>query len=139
MTAAQTSDTKRVLELLSQGKVTVDEAEQLLAAIKEGAAGAAGQASPRWMRITMHKDASDGRPERNVNVRIPLALARSGLKLGAMVQMFNPRLQEEFRKQGVDVDFTKVDLADLSKALEDLGETTIEVDNGRAQVRVRCE
>jgi hypothetical protein len=138
MTAAQNSDTKRVLELLSQGKVTVDEAEQLLAAMK-ASAGAAAQPSPRWVRITMHTDASNGRPEKNVNVRVPLALARSGLKLGAMVHVFNPRLQEELRKQGVDVDFTKVDLAELSRALEDLGETTIDMDNGRAQVRVRCE
>ena len=133
------SDTKRVLELLSQGKITVDEAEQLLGAVKEAPGEPGGAAAPRWLRITMHRDARDGRPEKNVNVRVPIGLARSGLKIGAMFHMFNPRLREELRKQGVDVDFSKIDLAELDRALQGLGETAIDVDDGKAQIRVSCE
>jgi hypothetical protein len=141
MTTTETSDTKRVLELLTQGKITVDEAEQLLGALKEAPAEpAAGRPAPRWMRITIDKAAHDGRPARTVNIRVPLALARSGVRLGAMFPfVFGPKLKEEFRKQGVDFDLSKIDLADIEAAAKDLGETTIDVDDGKAQIRVRCE
>jgi hypothetical protein len=140
MTTTEASDTKRVLELLSQGKITVDEAEQLLGALKDQIpADGAATGSPRWVRITMHRGPDGQRPEKNVNVRVPIALARSGIKLGAMFNMFNPRLQDELRKQGVEADFSKINFAELTKALDDLGETTIDVDDGKAQIRVRCE
>jgi len=142
MTTIETSDTKRVLELLTQGRITVDEAEQLLGALRDAPAAdpAAPQTPPRWMRVTIDKAARDGRPARTVNIRVPLSLARSGVRLGAMFPfVFGPRLKEEFRKQGVDFDLSKIDLSDIEAAARDLGETTIDVDDGKAQIRVRCE
>jgi hypothetical protein len=130
-----------VLELLTQGKVSVDEAEQLLTALKDAPPDpAAPRTPPRWMRITIDKAAQDGRPARTVNIRVPLALARSGVRLGAMFPfVFGPKLKEEFRKQGVEFDLTKLDLSDIEAAAKDLGDTTIDVDDGKAQIRVRCE
>jgi hypothetical protein len=141
MTTTQTSDTKRVLELLTQGKVTIDEAEQLLSALKDGPADATSpRTPPKWMRITIDRNEHDGRAARTVNIRVPLALARSGVRLGAMFPfIFGPKLKEEFQKQGVDFDPSKLDFSDIEAAARDLGETTIDVDNGKAQIRVRCE
>src|SRR5438552_4919856 len=66
-------ETRRVLDLLAQGKITVDEADRLLAAIRPvstgsaatGAAAAPGKgaataeaASPRYLRITVTKTRS---------------------------------------------------------------------------------
>jgi SHOCT-like protein len=140
MTTA-TDETRRVLELLSHGKITVDDADQLLRALKDTPPATEAQPTqPRWMRISIDKAAHDGHPARNVNIRVPLALARSGVRLGAMFPfVFGPKLKEEFRKQGVDVDFSKIDLSDIEAAAKDLGETTIDVDDGKAQIRIRCE
>jgi len=140
MTTIETSDTKRVLELLTQGKVTIDEAEQLLSALKDTPRDAAPRTPPKWMRITIDKAEHEGRAARTVNIRVPLALARSGVRLGAMFPfIFGPKLKEEFQKQGVDFDPSKLDFSDIEAAARDLGETTIDVDNGKAQIRVRCE
>ena len=141
MTTTETSDTKRVLELLTQGKITVDEAEQLLGALKDPPAEADGpRRAPRWMVVTIDKAAHDGRPARTVNIRVPLALARSGVRLGAMFPfVFGPKLKEEFRKQGVEFDLSKLNFSDIEAAARDLGETTIDVDDGKSQIRVRCE
>lgn len=141
MMTTETSDTKRVLELLTQGKISVDEAEQLLSALRDAPADSASpRTPPRWLRVTIDKAAHAGRPARTVNIRVPLALARSGVRLGAMFPfIFGPKLKEEFRKQGVDFDFSKIDLSDIEAAAKDLGETTIDVDDGKAQIRVRCE
>ena len=144
MTTTETSDTKRVLELLTLGKITVDEAEQLLAALRvappDAAESTAPRTAPRWMRITIDKTAHDGKPARTVSIRVPLALARSGVRLGAMFPfVFGPKLKEEFRRQGIDVDLSKIAPSDIEAAARDLGETTIDVDDGKAQIRVRCE
>ena len=141
MTTTAADDTKRVLELLAQGRITVDEADQLLRAMKEPAAEPAADArTPRWMRLTIERAARDGRPAKTVTIRVPVAFARSGLRLGAMFpHVFGPKLKEEFSKQGIDVDFSKLDLGHIETLLNDLGETTIDVNDGRAQVRIRCE
>ncbi len=140
-TTTDASDTKRVLELLSQGKITVDEADQLLRALRdEGSPAEPPKPQPRWLRITIDKAARDGRPARNVSIRVPLALARSGIKLGAMLpQLAGPRINEELRREGINVDVSKIDFSQIEAALADLGETTIDVDDGKAQIRVRCE
>ena len=146
MTTTATEDTKRVLELLAQGRITVDEADQLLRAMKEPAEQPAAKTrtaetrTPRWMRITIEKAARDGRPAKTVTIRVPVAFARSGLRLGAMFpHVFGPKLKEEFRKQGIDFDFSKLDLGHIEPLLNDLGETTIDVNDGQAQIRIRCE
>ena len=141
MTTTAADDTKRVLELLAQGRITVDEADQLLRAMKEPTAEPAADArTPRWMRLTIERAARDGRPAKTVTIRVPVAFARSGLRLGAMFpHVFGPKLKEEFSKQGIDVDFSKLDLGHIETLLNDLGETTIDVNDGRAQVRIRCE
>jgi hypothetical protein len=144
----ETENSRRILELLAQGKITVDEADQLLRAVtasdREGPSSArserTGTSSARWLRITVDKAARDGRPPKQVSVRVPMSLVRSGVRLGAIF----PRLaadpvSKHLRDQGIDVDFSKIDLSQLDTMLGSLGETTIDVDEGRAQVRIACE
>jgi len=133
-----TDDTKRVLELLAQGKITVEEADQLLRAVKETPVDPpTSRPVPRWMHISIDKTAIGDRPARNVSIRVPLSLARSGLRFGAMFpRLAGPKLQDELRKQGLDLDFSKIDLSQVETLLNDLGETTIDVDGGKAQVRI---
>lgn len=146
-----TSDPKRILELLADKKITVDEADQLLRAIgatggDSGSASAqtAGEgpapAAAKWLRVTVDKKRQDGRPPKQVSIRVPMALVRGGVKLGAIVpRMAGDPLGKHLREQGIDVDFSKIDLSQLDGVLNNLGETTIDVDEGRAQVKITCE
>ena len=143
------SDSRRILDLLSQGKITVDEAEQLLKAMTEnGAETAAGApsvaalraAGAKWLKVSVDKPARDGRPRKQVDIRVPMALVRGGVKLGAIVpKMAADPLNKHLREKGVDVDLSKIDLSQLDAVLDNLGETTIDVDDGRAQVKITCE
>jgi hypothetical protein len=143
-----TDDGKRVLELLAQGKITVDEADQLLRAM--GAVGGAdqtfasaerevkGSAAPRWMRITIDKAAREGRPAKQVNIRVPMTFVRSGVRLGAMFpRMMNEAAFQRLREQGLDFDFSRIDLSQVESALRDAGEMTIESD--KAHIRIAYE
>src|SRR3954465_4823337 len=94
-------DTRRILDLLAQGKITVDEADRLLramsaasdAAQRAAAAPNEPSAAPRYVRITVHKTAKDKTAkddcrDKDVNIRVPIAVVRSGMRLGALIPGF---------------------------------------------------
>lgn len=140
-----TDDRKRVLELLAQGKITVDEADQLLRVMAAGGGdhGPHGASEPkndqpRWVRITIDKVAREGRPAKQVNIRVPMTFVRGGVRLGAMFpRMVNDAAFQRLREQGLDFDFSKIDLTQLDSVLRDAGEMTI--DSEQAHVRIAYE
>jgi len=153
-------DTRRILDLLAQGKITVEEADELLRAAREGAgpstaraaaAGAGGAGDndrprPKFLRVEVHKargaarwPADPMRGERQVAIKVPLAMVRAGIRLGAIIPGTGDRIQQAMREHGIDFDVTKLDAGELESMLRDMGELNIDVDNGRAQVRVTCE
>src|SRR4051812_8767651 len=141
-------DTRRILDLLAQGKITVDEADQLLRAMSASSddahAGAATSrepsATPRYVRITVHKTAKDDRRDKDVNIRVPIGVVKSGMRLGALIPGFpGDAVSARLRERGIDVDFSKLDTAAFEQVLKQLGDTNIEVDSGKAQVRISCE
>jgi hypothetical protein len=100
------------------------------------------QAYAGGSRGARHCDArSHAEPfSRDVDVRIPLSLLRSGMKLAAFmparaVEIISGRLKE----QGIDVDLSRLDAAQLEDLFRNLGELTVDLDGGRGQVRITCE
>jgi hypothetical protein len=131
-------ETRRVLELLSQGKVSVLEAEQLLQAVKAPGQGAGDKKSePRYFRILVNKPARDGKKAEAVNVRVPMTVVRGGLRLGALFPGFLGKKKVQL-DNGTELDLSKVTYTDLEAMIKDIGELTVDVD-GDAQVRIRCE
>lgn len=143
-------DTKKILELLASGKVTVDEADRLLRAVAAGPAGpraeakdeappAAGKPQARFLRIAVQKSANECGPEKQVNIRVPISLVKGGMRLGAMIPGYGDAINEQLRRHGVDLDVTKLSAVNLEDALKDMGELAVDVDQGKAQVRITCE
>jgi SHOCT-like protein len=143
-------ETRRVLDLLAQGKVTVDEADQLLRAIAAAGDGARATptpplpsdatASPRYVRITVHRPARDDRREKDVNIRVPISVVKSGMRLGALIPGFpSAEVSARLRERGIDLDFSKLDGGTLESVLKELADKNIELDSGKAQVRISCE
>jgi hypothetical protein len=142
-------DMRRVLDLLVQGKISVDEAQQLLEALRAGAARETGKspepapaaAPPRFLKINVHRPGGEGRREKDVNIRVPLALVRGGLRLGALIPGVEERVNARLRESGVDIDLTRVDAQAIESLLSELGQLTIDVNEGgsQRQVRITCE
>jgi len=142
-------DTRRVLDLLAQGKITVDDADRLLTAL--GAAGStetagaatadtAPCATPRFVRIAVHKTAKEGKRDKDVNIRVPIAIIRSGMRIGAMIPgLAGDQFTARMRERGLDVDFSKLDGPAIEAVLKELANANIEIEDGRSQVRITCE
>jgi hypothetical protein len=155
-----TDDTRRILDMLAQGKLTVDEADQLLKAMgAESAADATastaaadtaadGKPRTRWIRINIHKPARDGahRPK-DVNIRVPVAVVRGGMRLGALIGTFaGEKAAQRMKERGLDLDLSAIS-GDLSRMngpefdsfMKSLDDVNIEIDDGKSQVRITTE
>ena len=151
----QTDDTRRILDMLSQGKISVDEADRLLKAISAdppaGTAAAVPSTDttrPRWIRINIHKPATDeAHRAKDMNIRVPIAVVKGGMRLGALIGTFaGEKAARRMKAQGLDIDLAKIN-SDLSQMngpefdefLRSLNDTNIEIDDGKAQVRITAE
>ena len=130
-------ETRKVLEMVAQGKVSVAEAEQLLAAVSAPENPDEPRKEPRYIRIQVTDPAKEGKRAENVNIKVPMTVVRGGLRLGAFIpgMLGKKKIQLE---NGTELDLSKIHYSDLEAMIKDIGELTVDVD-GEAQVRVRCE
>jgi hypothetical protein len=131
-------ETKKVLEMLASGQITANDAEKLLE--KLGTSGPAAAAASeenataaqklRFLRVVVDS------PDRDqVNVRVPLAILRTGIKLLAVLP---PKVSERLADRGIDLSA----LRDLPREelVEHLKDLHIDVDSKNGEkVRVFCE
>jgi hypothetical protein len=130
-------ETRKVLEMLSNGKVSVQEAEQLLLAVASSGATDDKKGEPKYFRILVNKPAREGEKAEAVNIKVPMTVVRGGLRLGALLPSMLGKKKIQL-DNGTELDLSKVTYTDLEAMIKDIGELTVDVD-GDAQVRIRCE
>ncbi|WP_232050145.1 hypothetical protein [Actinoplanes sp. OR16] len=136
--------------MLADGKITADEADQLLAALDReqsaatpppaawGATPAARGVKPKYLRVLV--DTLDDGEKGRVNVRVPLQLLRAGVRLTALIPpQALDKANAEMAKSGVHFDLTQLKPEELEALVDHLDEVTVEVDQPDAKVRVFCE
>ncbi len=123
--------------MLKEGKVTIEEAEKLLAAlgeqeVREERPGT----SPKYLRVVI----ADG-GEQKVNVRVPMKLIRAGMKLSAFIpEQARGEIEKRLGEKGMDVNLKKLKPEDLEDLIASLGELNVEIeDGGEKKVRIFCE
>jgi hypothetical protein len=137
---------RRILQMLSECKITADEAERLIAALeREPGASAFGTAPPqrraaKYLRVIVDDGGRGGEGATKVNVRVPMQLLRAGVRLGALIP---PKARDEvnarLREQGAPFDLGQLRPDNLEALVEQLNDLTVDVDDQRTKVRVFCE
>lgn len=135
---------KDILDMLAEGKITADEAEQLIAALDRDRPSVATASDlrpaghPKYLRVEV--DTMEGGEPGRVNVRVPLQLLRAGVRLAALIPpQALVKANEELSKNGIPFDLTQLKPEQLEELVEHLGEMTVEVDQPDAKVRVFCD
>jgi hypothetical protein len=134
---------KAILDMLAAGSITADEAERLLTAIEPGEAAPAGsaerpKAKAKYLRFVVGYT-ENGEPGR-VNIRVPIALLRAGVRLSALVPaQALEKANAEIAKSGVPFDLTQLKPDELEEFVNHLDEVIVEVDSPDAQVRIYSE
>jgi hypothetical protein len=143
------AERKQVLSMLAEGKIAVQEAERLLERLQQVADGPESRqigrgetpssapakppvpgAKPKYLRVVV-----DGATGDRVNIRVPLALVRTGIKLSTMLPK---EANEKLEERGIDLSqLTGLESEELIEALREL---TVDVDSAKGDtVRVFCE
>lgn len=134
---------KAILDMLAEGKITATEAERLIAAIEPGepttqSPSARTKGKAKYLRLVI--DTMDNGEPGRVNIRVPLALLRAGVRLTALVPpQALEKANAEMAKNGVPFDLTQLKPDELEELVNHLDEVTVEIDQPDAQVRIFSE
>ena len=135
---------KDILGMLAEGKITAEEAEQLIAALErdqppaESSLDARPKGKAKYLPVMV--DDTDQSGSGRVNIRVPLQLLRAGVRLAALVP---PRALEQVNAKlsssGVPFDLTQLKPEHLEALVDHLDELTVEVEDADSKVRIFCE
>ncbi|MGD0739052.1 MAG: hypothetical protein ABR957_05610 [Terracidiphilus sp.] len=148
---------RQILEMLAAGKITADEAEQLLAALEPDTTATADAFSGRfpdshpsaeptvkthakYLRVLVEAN-EKGEPT-TVNVRVPMQLLRAGVRLASLIPLqAHDELDATLRKHGIPLTLSQIKPENLEELIDHLEDLTVDVDakEEKAKVRVFCE
>jgi hypothetical protein len=145
---------RQILQMLSEGKISADEAERLIGAMEAppsfstlsdpGSSGA-GKPRPKYLRVVVDSEEDGGHEgPTKVNIRVPMQLLRAGVRLAGLIPApALRRANDAMQEQGVPIDLTQIKPENLEELVEHLNDLTVDVDqkdaNTKVKVRVFCE
>jgi hypothetical protein len=142
-----TEERRHILEMLAEGKISADEADRLIGALGGSSATTMvtklptvvqTKPSPKFIRVMI--DAKEGRHDKpvHINVRVPVALLRAGVRLGSLVPIqAQEKMNAEFRKNGLDFDITTIKPENINELIDQLQDLSIDVDQPDEDVKIR--
>jgi hypothetical protein len=144
-----TEERRRILNLLSEGKIDAAEAEKLLDALSNTTMPATAQVTrsdvalpdPKFLRVLVEGYQDDESSAGKVNVRVPFTLIRAGIRLAALLPVaVHEPINRALRAQGVDIDISKIKPENLEDLVTHLRELAVDVEGVHGEkVRVFCE
>jgi hypothetical protein len=147
---------KKILEMLAQNKISVDDATRLLKAVgaEEGGYKNTGKndigemasrvlAGRKYLRVTVTPPEQvsegkgnlfqDGNVER-VNVRVPLSLIRAGLKLTSLIPPEAlDKANNALHEKGINFDVRNIKQDDIEALIDAIGDMQIDVEGGKGE------
>ena len=144
-----TQDRQRILDLLAQGTISVEEAERLLPLVEQPPSpspSASGQeltrSRPKYLHVIVEPNPDSGSAfgGERVNVRVPMDLIRAGMKLAALIpQLAATGINDAMREKGIDIDVRNLKGDELEQLVDALQDLEVDVQGGDQNVRVFVE
>lgn len=138
---------KRILEMLAENKISVDEASRLLSAVEQPTGAESGTSGtptslkekPKYIRVQVRpNNEEDPEPDaEHVNIRVPMALLYAGVKLTSLIP--SNAVNEALKQKGIDFDIQKLKNEDMESLINALCDLEVDVRNGKEKVRIYVE
>lgn len=134
---------KKILEMLAEGKISVEEAERLLSAISESEeelipGKKTETAKLKYLRVVVEPGPGSKNDER-VNIRVPIKLIRAGIKLASLLPNdVQGKVDDALKEKGLSLDFSQINEENIEEIVESLRDLTVDVE-GEERVRIYCE
>jgi hypothetical protein len=149
---------KKILEMLAQGKINVEDARRLLDAVGSGEGdeghGNAGHetagdrekgtgAGHKYLRVTVTPPEGEATGKGNlfqdgnvgrVNVRVPMSLIRAGIKLTSLIPPDAlDKANAALREKGINFDVRNIKQDDIEDLIDALGDMQIDVEGVKGE------
>jgi hypothetical protein len=145
-----TDSQKRILEMLAEKKITVEEAERLLSlTAEEGEVEhkSSGNLSDvklpfKYLRVLVQPgpNSESGQGGEKVNIRVPVKLIRAGMKLTSLIPpQAADKMNDAMKEKGVDFDLRNLKPDDIDELIEALSDLQVDVNDGKESVKVYVE
>ncbi|MBN2839773.1 MAG: hypothetical protein JXP37_02310 [Coriobacteriia bacterium] len=142
-------DRKRILGMLAEGKITADEADLLLDSLDSGTDTATPAQAPSASSDWPTGPSLSGTPKfmyvkvtgkDTVDVKVPLALLRTGLKLTSLIPpQAMDQINESMGERGMSFDLNNIKPEDIEDIITSLREMEVNVHSGDGDdIRVFC-
>ncbi len=138
-----TEERRQILEMLAAGKINADEADRLLGALQgEQPATAATTTSdkpaPKFLRVIIDSTNEWKKSPVHINVRVPVALLRAGVRLASFIPTnAQDRVNEELRKNGMNFDISQIKPENLNELIDQLQDVSVDIDSKQDEVKVK--
>ena len=137
---------KKILQMLAEGKIKVEEAERLLSLVGKGGdnggAPAAAKLNPKYLYVVVDPKpgASPEHKHSRVNVRVPFGLIRAGMKFTTLMPPeAADKVNEAMQEKGISFDVRRLKAEDIEELIQALHDSEVNVDTDDETVRVYAE
>lgn len=135
---------RKILEMLSSGKITVEEAEKLLSVVSDSSPNFeksedfAPKNRPKYLRILV-EPAPENESGEKVNIRVPVKLLRAGIKLASLIpREAQGKINSALQEKGITMDLSQITEENLGEIVDGLNDLTVDVE-GKDRIRVFSE
>ena len=135
---------KKILEMLAENKISVDDAYRLLNTIDSAESsqestpktGTATKAKPKYLRVTIIPDPDHEHSQDvdRVNVRVPMSLIRSGIKLTSLIPTeARDKVDGALKEKGIDFNTRNMKPEDIEELIESLSELEVDIVSSKGE------
>jgi DUF4097 and DUF4098 domain-containing protein YvlB len=134
----------RILQMLAEGKLGVEDAEKLLQALegKPREIESAAQSRTLDMKskyLFVQVDPKEGKSSERVSVKVPLALVKAGLNITKLIPTdAQEKIQSSMHDSGIPFNLSDIDPQNYEEIMEALEQMSIDVDTDESTVKVFC-
>ncbi|HER00084.1 MAG TPA: hypothetical protein ENO22_12160 [candidate division Zixibacteria bacterium] len=129
-------DRHQILNMLTEGKINVEQAEKLLNAIGESGGEentsekSVALKSPKYLRVVVN----EGDQGDQVNIRIPMALLRAGIKLTSLLpDEAQSKIDGALKEKGINIDFNDINADSLEELIDAFSELYVDVESNSGE------
>ncbi len=133
---------KRILEMVAEKKITIDEAIRLLELVDKPETSPAPAKTPKYLRVVINPGTEGGGKAdvERVNIRVPLALIHAGVKLTSLIPYdVAGKVDNALREKGIDFNLRNLKEEDIEQLVEALSDLEVDIEGGKGKVNVYTE
>ena len=139
-----TEERKKVLEMVASGKVSTNDANELLSTLDGVKESESTIKNPKFLRVLVEgneRDQTTGEVSpQKVNIRVPLQLLYAGVRLAGLIPLAaQGPINKALRENGIHLDVSQIKTSELEELVTQLRDMQVDVEQKDQKVRIFCE